>query len=231
MGETNIDFTLYERLMKSSRVQKSKVPVQPHKHLAALHKDVVNPENLDLLDANDIELTPSEWLILGSDPKELEKNILRGKELGFFDAYLQNPSFLKPDANVIVQRMANLEHLGIPYKNEKGKYQSFLFSARGYAYVVEKATGMKLEADDYDTSLIDDIEIREAADRVIETFALESEQEEIYKRLGEVGKAGLSTKEILMEVFKAYGDNLDYLSSCIDEILSANEEVELGRAA
>lgn len=231
MGDTNFDLTLFERLMKSSRVEKSKAPVQPHKHLAALHKDVVNPENLDLLDANGIELTPSEWLVLGIDPKELEKNILRGKELGFLDAYIQNPAFLKPDANVIIQRMANLEHLGIPYKNEKGRYQSFLFSARGYAYVVEKATGVKLEADANDTSLIDNIELREATDRVIETFALTGEQEEIYRRLSEVEKIGLSTKETLMEVFKAYGDNLDYLSACIDEILSANVEVEMGRAA
>ena len=81
-----------------------------------------------------------------------------------------------------------------------------------------------------DTKSIMDIELKEYADRVIETFAMEDKKNEIYNKLSEIEKQGLGIKETLMEVFKAYSDNIDYLSANIDEILNSYKEGK-GRVA
>lgn len=196
---------------------------QPEKFIQTLA--FANEDNKKLLAEKNIKLKPSEWIVLSIEPEILSKTIVRADEFGFLDAYIQNPGFLKQDVDAVIKRMAELEHLGIPYKSEKGKYQSYLFSQRGFNYVIAKATGERNNSSVTEvTDEINDIELKEAADRVMELFALTDDANEIYARVAEVAKEGLSVKETLMEVFKKYGDNLEYLSSSIDEILSFAEE-------
>ena len=188
--------------------------------------ELAEPENRVLLSENGINLKPSEWIVLTIEPEILKKTVLRAKELGFLEAYQQTPSFLKQDVDAVIKRMAHLEHLGVPYKSEKGKYQSFLFSKRGYEYVLSQTSGVNKEVQG-----ISDIELKELSDRVMETFAMEDKKNEIYEKLALTEKEGLSIKETLMKVFGSYSDNLDYLSENIDEILANNQEVEKGRVA
>lgn len=212
--------SIYDEEKKGFDVEKEK----PEKFLISL--ELAEPENRVLLSENGINLKPSEWIVLTIDPEILKKTVLRAKELGFLEAYQQTPSFLKQDVDAVIKRMAHLEHLGVPYKSEKGKYQSFLFSKRGYEYVLSQTSGMKKEVQG-----ISDIELKELSDRVMETFAMEDKRNEIYEKLALAEKEGLSIKETLMKVFGSYSDNLDYLSENIDEILANNKEVEKGRVA
>ena len=212
--------SIYDEEKKGFDVEKEK----PEKFLISL--ELAEPENRVLLSENGINLKPSEWIVLTIEPEILKKTVLRAKELGFLEAYQQTPSFLKQDVDAVIKRMAHLEHLGVPYKSEKGKYQSFLFSNRGYEYVLSQTSGMKKEVQG-----ISDIELKELSDRVMETFAMEDKKNEIYEKLALAEKEGLSIKETLMKVFGSYSDNLDYLSENIDEILANNQEVEKGRVA
>lgn len=212
--------SIYDEEKKGFDVEKEK----PEKFLISL--ELAEPENRVLLSENGINLKPSEWIVLTIEPEILKKTVLRAKELGFLEAYKQTPSFLKQDVDAIIKRMAHLEHLGIPYKNEKGKYQSFLFSKRGYEYVLSQTSEMTKEIKG-----ISDIELKGLSDRVMETFAMEDKKNEIYEKLALVEKEGLSIKETLMKVFGEFSDNLDYLSENIDEILANNKEVEKGRVA
>lgn len=212
--------SIYDEEKKGFDVEKEK----PEKFLISL--ELAEPENRVLLSENGINLKPSEWIVLTIEPEILKKTVLRAKELGFLEAYKQTPSFLKQDVDAIIKRMAHLEHLGIPYKNEKEKYQSFLFSKRGYEYVLSQTSEMTKEIKG-----ISDIELKELSDRVMETFAMEDKKNEIYEKLALVEKEGLSIKETLMKVFGEFSDNLDYLSENIDEILANNKEVEKGRVA
>lgn len=212
--------SIYDEEKKGFDVEKEK----PEKFLISL--ELAEPENRVLLSENGINLKPSEWIVLTIEPEILKKTVLRAKELGFLEAYKQTPSFLKQDVDAIIKRMAHLEHLGVPYKSEKGKYQSFLFSKRGYEYVLSQTSGVNKEVQG-----ISDIELKELSDRVMETFAMEDKKNEIYEKLALAEKEGLSIKETLMKVFGSYSDNLDYLSENIDEILANNKEVEKGRVA
>ena len=212
--------SIYDEEKKGFDVEKEK----PEKFLISL--ELAEPENRVLLSENGINLKPSEWIVLTIDPEILKKTVLRAKELGFLEAYQQTPSFLKQDVDAVIKRMAHLEHLGVPYKSEKGKYQSFLFSKRGYEYVLSQTSEMTKEIKG-----ISDIELKELSDRVMETFAMEDKKNEIYEKLALVEKEGLSIKETLMKVFGEFSDNLDYLSENIDEILANNQEVEKGRVA
>ena len=212
--------SIYDEEKKGFDVEKEK----PEKFLISL--ELAEPENRVLLSENGINLKPSEWIVLTIDPEILKKTVLRAKELGFLEAYQQTPSFLKQDVDAVIKRMAHLEHLGVPYKSEKGKYQSFLFSKRGYEYVLSQTSEMTKEIKG-----ISDIELKELSDRVMETFAMEDKKNEIYEKLALVEKEGLSIKETLIKVFGEFSDNLDYLSENIDEILANNKEVEKGRVA
>lgn len=212
--------SIYDEEKKGFDVEKEK----PEKFLISL--ELAEPENRVLLSENGINLKPSEWIVLTIDQEILKKTVLRAKELGFLEAYQQTPSFLKQDVDAVIKRMAHLEHLGVPYKSEKGKYQSFLFSKRGYEYVLSQTSGVNKEVQG-----ISDIELKELSDRVMETFAMEDKKNEIYEKLALAEKEGLSIKETLMKVFGSYSDNLDYLSENIDEILANNQEVEKGRVA
>jgi hypothetical protein len=196
----------------------------PEKFLISL--ELANDENRALLKEYGINLKPSDWIVLTIEPEILKKAILRAKDLGFLEAYIQTPSFLKQDVDKVIKRIGELEHLGIPYKSEKGKYQSYLFSERGYDYVLQ-SSGKALDT----TPSVMDVELKELADRVMETFAMEDKKNEVYEKLAKIEKEGHGIKDALMEAFKTYSDNLEYLASSIDEILEANKEVEKGRVA
>lgn len=198
----------------------------PEKFLISL--ELANDGNKELLKEYGINLKPSDWIVLSIEPEILKKAVLRAKDLGFLKAYIQTPSFLKQDVDKVIKRIGELEHLGIPYKSEKGKYQSFLFSERGYNYVLQNSSVT------YDiTPSVMDAELKDLADRVMETFAMEDKKNEVYEKLAKVEKQGLGIKESLVEAFKAYSNtnNLDYLASSIDEILEANKEEVKGRVA
>jgi hypothetical protein len=199
----------------------------PEKFIVSL--GLAYPENIEFLKNPEyaIKLSASDWIVLAIEPEILKKTVLRAKDLGFLEAYQQNPSFLKQDVDKVIKRMGELEHLGIPYKSEKGKYQSFLFSERGFTYVINE---VEKKSNDL-TPRINDHELKELADRVIETFAMENKKQEIYKSLEIAEKEGLGLKETLMKVFGTYSDNLDYLSSNIDEIIANNNEIAKGRVA
>ena len=212
--------SIYDEEKKGFDVEKEK----PEKFLISL--ELAEPENRVLLSENGINLKPSEWIVLTIEPEILKKTVLRAKELGFLEAYKQTPSFLKQDVDAIIKRMAHLEHLGIPYRNEKGKYQSFLFSKRGFDYVLSQVNGEKKE-----DLVIENLELKELADRVMETFAMEDKKDEIYNKVALAEKEGLGLKDTLMAVFKGYSDNLEYLSDNIDEILASYNELAKGRVA
>lgn len=212
--------SIYERLINGVDINKE----HPEKFIFSL--ELANVENIDMLEEYGINLKPSDWIVLSIEPETLKKAVLRAKDLGFLEAYTQTPSFLKQDVDKVIKRIGEVEHLGIPYKSEKGKYQSFLFSERGYNYVLQNSG-----ASHDKTPSVMDAELKDLADRVMETFAMEDKKNEIYESLAKLEKQGLGIRESLIEAFKAYSDNLDYLASSIDEILEANKEEVKGRVA
>ena len=214
--------SIYERLINGVDINKE----HPEKFIFSL--ELANVENIDMLEEYGINLKPSDWIVLSIEPETLKKAVLRAKDLGFLEAYTQTPSFLKQDVDKVIKRIGEVEHLGIPYKSEKGKYQSFLFSERGYNYVLQNSGA----SHDKTPSVID-VKLKELADRVIETFAMEDKRNEIYESLAKLEKQGLGIRESLIEAFKAYRDTdkLAYLASSIDEILEANKEEVKGRVA
>ena len=212
--------SVYEEEKSGFDVEKE----HPEKFIVSL--ELANLENRNLLKEYNINLIPSDWIVLSIEPEILEKTILRARDLGFLEAYQQTPSFLKQDVDAVIKRIAELDHLGVPYKSEKGKYQSFLFSKRGFDYVLSQVNGEKKE-----DLVIENLELKELADRVMETFAMEDKKDEIYNKVALAEKEGLGLKDTLMAVFKGYSDNLEYLSDNIDEILASYNELAKGRVA
>lgn len=212
--------SVYEEEKSGFDVEKE----HPEKFVVSL--ELANLENRNLLKKYNINLKPSDWIVLSIEPEILEKTILRARDLGFLEAYQQTPSFLKQDVDAVIKRIAELDHLGVPYKSEKGKYQSFLFSKRGFDYVLSQVNGEKKE-----DLVIENLELKELADRVMETFAMEDKKDEIYNKVALAEKEGLGLKDTLMAVFKKYSDNLEYLSDNIDEILASYNELAKGRVA
>lgn len=212
--------SVYEEEKSGFDVEKE----HPEKFIVSL--ELANLENRNLLKEYNINLKPSDWIVLSIEPEILEKTILRARDLGFLEAYQQTPSFLKQDVDAVIKRIAELDHLGVPYKSEKGKYQSFLFSKRGFDYVLSQVNGEKKE-----DLVIENLELKELADRVMETFAMEDKKDEIYNKVALAEKEGLGLKDTLMAVFKKYSDNLEYLSDNIDEILASYNELAKGRVA
>lgn len=212
--------SVYEEEKSGFDVEKE----HPEKFIVSL--ELANLENRNLLKEYNINLKPSDWIVLSIEPEILEKTILRARDLGFLEAYQQTPSFLKQGVDAVIKRIAELDHLGVPYKSEKGKYQSFLFSKRGFDYVLSQINGEKKE-----DLVIENLELKELADRVMETFAMEDKKDEIYNKVALAEKEGLGLKDTLMAVFKEYSDNLEYLSDNIDEILASYNELAKGRVA
>lgn len=212
--------SVYEEEKSGFDVEKE----HPEKFIVSL--ELANLENRNLLKEYNINLKPSDWIVLSIEPEILEKTILRARDLGFLEAYQKTPAFLKQDVDAVIKRIAELDHLGVPYKSEKGKYQSFLFSKRGFDYVLSQVNGEKKE-----DLVIENLELKELADRVMETFAMEDKKDEIYNKVALAEKEGLGLKDTLMAVFKEYSDNLEYLSDNIDEILASYNELAKGRVA
>lgn len=212
--------SVYEEEKSGFDVEKE----HPEKFIVSL--ELANLENRNLLKEYNINLKPSDWIVLSIEPEILEKTILRARDLGFLEAYQQTPAFLKQDVDAVIKRIAELDHLGVPYKSEKGKYQSFLFSKRGFDYVLSQVNGEKKE-----DLVIENLELKELADRVMETFAMEDKKDEIYNKVALAEKESLGLKDTLMAVFKGYSDNLEYLSDNIDEILASYNELAKGRVA
>jgi len=219
---------LYSELVKDIDVDKTR----PEKFISSLL--FAYPENIELLKREDINVKltkPSQWSILAIEPQELEKRLLRGRDLGFLAAYQQNPVFVKVDADTILKRMSECDAYGIKYVNEKGKYASWLFSNRAYAYVTGSV--VKKEEPSVDGTPSVDYEVaKEYATRVMESFNLQSEAEKIYKHLEELMNSNLDFKKLLMETFKEYAvDNEAFLSDTIDKIMSLDKEEKRGRVA
>ena len=183
--------------------------------------------NIKLLEDNDIHISKaSQLIVLQMDNEELKRNIARADELGFIDAYKQNPRNAVRDANVVARRIAESEAHNIPWKNEEGKISQHLFGNRLYNYVL----GQTSEEVTEDVTK-DNTEVLELAYRLLEEFALDDKKEEVKAKLDEIKDKGLSTKEMLMEVMKAYGGNLEFLSSKIDELLEYEKSLGMGRVA
>ena len=183
--------------------------------------------NIKLLEDNDIHISKaSQLIVLQMDNEELNRNIKRAEELGFIDAYKQNPRNAVRDANVVARRIAESEAHNIPWKNEEGKISQHLFGNRLYNFVL----GQTKEEVTEDVTK-DNTEVLELAYRLLEEFALDDKKEEVKTKLDEIKDKGLSTKEMLMEVMKAYGGNLEFLSSKIDELLEYEKSLGMGRVA
>lgn len=185
-------------------------------------------KNIKLLEDNDIHISKaSQLIVLQMDNEELERNIKRAEELGFIDAYKQNPRNAVRDANVVARRIAESEAHNIPWKNEEGKISQHLFGNRLYNYVLGQTNEEKVTED----VTKDNTEVLELAYRLLEEFALDDKKEEVKLKLDEIKDKGLSTKEMLMEVMKSYGGNLEFLSSKIDELLEYEKGLRMGRVA
>ena len=183
--------------------------------------------NIKLLEDNDIHISKaSQLIVLQMDNEELKRNIARADELGFIDAYKQNPRNAVRDANVVARRIAESEAHNVPWKNEEGKISQHLFGNRLYNYVL----GQTSEEVTEDVTK-DNTEVLELAYRLLEEFALDDKKEEVKVKLDEIKDKGLSTKEMLMEVMKSYGGNLEFLSSKIDELLEYEKGLRMGRVA
>ena len=184
-------------------------------------------KNIKLLEDNDIHISKaSQLIVLQMDNEELERNIKRAEELGFIDAYKQNPRNAVRDANIVARRIAESEAHNVPWKNEEGKISQHLFGNRLYNYVL----GQTSEEVTEDVTK-DNTEVLELAYRLLEEFALDDKKEEVKLKLDEIKDKGLSTKEMLMEVMKSYGGNLEFLSSKIDELLEYEKGLRMGRVA
>ena len=184
--------------------------------------------NIKLLEDNDIHISKaSQLIVLQMDNEELKRNIARADELGFIDAYKQNPRNAIRDANVVARRIAESEAHNIPWKNEEGKISQHLFGNRLYNYVLGQTSEEEVTKD----VTKDNTEVLELAYRLLEEFALDDKKDEVKAKLDEIKDKGLSTKEMLMEVMKAYGGNLEFLSSKIDELLEYEKSLGMGRVA
>lgn len=184
--------------------------------------------NIKLLEDNDIHISKaSQLIVLQMDNEELNRNIKRAEELGFIDAYKQNPRNAVRDANVVARRIAESEAHNIPWKNEEGKISQHLFGNRLYNYVL----GQTSEEEVTEDITKDNTEVLNLAYRLLEEFALDDKKDEVKVKLDEIKDKGLSTKEMLMEVMKAYGGNLEFLSSKIDELLEYEKSLGMGRVA
>lgn len=184
--------------------------------------------NIKLLEDNDIHISKaSQLIVLQMDNEELNRNIKRAEELGFIDAYKQNPRNAVRDANIVARRIAESEAHNVPWKNEEGKISQHLFGNRLYNYVL----GQTSEEEVTEDVTKDNTEVLELAYRLLEEFALDDKKDEVKAKLDEIKDKGLSTKEMLMEVMKAYGGNLEFLSSKIDELLEYEKSLGMGRVA
>ena len=183
------------------------------------------PEDKEILKEYEIEIKkPCQWIVLTINP-ELLKNILqKAKDLEYIDGYKQNPRRICYNNQKLWEHIKDCEANSLPYVDTNGKYQSWIFGNRPFDYVASQLIKKDVsKSSEEQTPSVDYEEAKEYAKRVMEIFALESEAPKIYTRLGDLINTDYDIKSILMELFKEYANNLDYLSTTIDEILNIEE--------
>lgn len=190
-----------------------------------------NQESLDVLSNHGVNLfKPSQTIVLTIEPKELERQLKLAEEMGFIGAYQQNPRFITQPVEMVIKRMAKCDSIGVTYKNEEGIYASFIFSQRAFDYIVNE-NDVEKKDEIVDTNEINMDEVKENALRLLESFAMTDEKDNIFAKLDSIKDTGLSEKEMLVEVFKGFGGNEEFLINQIDEVLASANEMKRGRAA
>lgn len=191
--------------------------------------DLADPESLKVLESHGITIKkPSQAIVLTEEPVNLDRKIKLAEEMGFVDAYKQNPRHLSQPIEKVIKRMSMADANNISYKNEKGTYASFLFSNRAFNYIAGKSTLTEGDSPEQDLDLA---EVKEDALRILETFAMEDKKDEIYARIDAIADKDLSEKEMLVEALKTLGGAESVLTETIDTILLQKEEMKRGRVA
>ena len=204
---------------------------QSYKFVASL--SLANPESLDVLKKHNVVIKkPCQTIVLLIDPVELERELKLAEEMGFIAAYQQNPRHLTQPVEMVIKRMAKSDAVGVTYKDESGKYSSFIFSERAFNYMMSQVENIKqTPSGEVVENRLDEAEIKEDALRILEVFGLTDKQEEIYARIDSIMNKGLSEKEMLIEAFKILNGDEKLLISKIDEVLAQKEEMKRGRVA
>lgn len=189
-------------------------------------------ESADILDKHGIELRkPSQTIVLCIEPKELDRLLKLAEEMGFIDAYKQNPRNITQPVELVIKRMAKFDSIGVSYKNEEGLYASFIFSQRAFDHIISQVEGTVKKNENQTVENVDLEEVKDCALRLLEEFDMVSETENVYKRLNEISDKGLGVKEMLIEAFKVYGGNKEFLISKIDEVLANSSELKRRKSA
>ena len=190
-----------------------------------------NMDSLNVLSNHGVNLSkPSQTIVLTIEPKELERQLKLAEEMGFIGAYKQNPRFITQPVEMVIKRMAKCDSIGVTYKNEDDVYASFIFSQRAFDYVV-KENDVEKKEEVVDNTEINIDEVKENALRLLESFAMTEEKDSIYAKLDAIKDTGLSEKEMLVEAFKDFGGNEEFLINQIDEVLASTNNMKRGRAA
>ncbi len=190
-----------------------------------------NMDSLNVLSNHGVNLSkPSQTIVLTIEPKELERQLKLAEEMGFIGAYKQNPRFITQPVEMVIKRMAKCDSIGVTYKNEDDVYASFIFSQRAFDYVV-KENDVEKKEEVVDNTEINIDEVKENALRLLESFAMTEEKDSIYAKLDAIKDTGLSEKEMLVEAFKDFGGNEEFLINQIDEVLASTDNMKRGRAA
>lgn len=191
--------------------------------------------SLEVLKNHGVEIKkPSQVIVLAYPAEELDRKLKLAEEMGFSNAYKQNPRHLSQPVEAVIKRMSKAEAEGIPLTNEKGTYSTILFSERAFNYVTKQNSKTDSPSNtpinsSADANLL--AETKENALRVLEAFAMADEKEKVYARLEAIGDKGLSQKEMLIEAFRVFGGDEKLLISTIDDVLAASEEMKRGMAA
>lgn len=219
-----------------------------------------SPGAYDILKRYGIKLTkPSQFIVLTQDPKTLLQILDLAEKMKFIDAYREDPKRLTQLVTNVIKRMAKCEAMHIPYRDEKGRVLSWLFSERGYnAYMISlgkevvtspnetvssgvvitppegffnRGNGVTPSADFFNTGNGTLDKVKEYALRVLEQFGITEQKDMIYNQIDQLQNSGLGIKEMLLEAFKSCAGNIDLVSDTIDELLEQDKNLVLGGSA
>lgn len=200
---------------------------------------LIDEDSLKVLEDHGITLTKNSQLItLVLDPKTLTQTLSLATEMGFVDAYKENPKRLTQLVKEVAKRVSQCNVLGIPLKNEQGKYEDFLFRERLFKARLatlsseqKKAIAVPTSNINEENQNIDLTQVKEYALRILEQFAITEQKEAIYNRIDEIKESGLGVKEMLMEAFKICAGNTELLSDAIDQVLEQDKQLSLREVA
>lgn len=207
---------------------------------------------LDILNRYSIRLTKSsQGIVLTQDPKTLLQALDLAEKMKFIDAYREDPKRLTQLVTNVIKRMAKCDALGIPYKDENGRFSNFIFSERDFnAYMIslgkepssspEVAPSIKVVSRNDDavgfnqaTPSLEAVaknndlnQVKELALHVLEQFGIVEQQAFIFNRLDGLQYAGFGVKEMLVEAFKDFPGDKELLMGTIDELLEQNQAKE-----